>query len=513
MVGLLEKIKYKEKADSCIATIGKNVVVDKFEAVFNAANCKIEIADNIYFKELKIYLLANNTTVKIGTGTRCNNSFWANLSGSNTSVIIGQNCLLADVRARTSDPHHLIDMETGEKINKPASILVGNHVWIADDVLLLKGAKIGDGAAIGPSSLVNNSVPQNSFAIGAPAKVEKTNVEWRFSKAQHNPTIPAAPSKTAEAKTVKNTELASKAPQSAKRDEVLAFWQVLQKNVSKKTVTKGDQLLQTWEPPEANERPEVSFLRDLTQNSHQLELKGGLFRFLSYFDFVVQLEEIVFRALYNFETQKENPLIIDAGSCYGLASYQLQRLHPGAEILAFEPNPENAKVIRENIINTRLTGVALNEAAVGARNDTVSFHTCADMPMGSSVSDRMSKTGYETEVIEVRQMSLPEILKGRDVDFLKLDIEGGEYELLDALDGQLDNVQNIFIEIHFGAEYSKDKFIQLQSVLHKNRFDFTISRANSKKVIGPLIDNNRKDWNTSLNLWANKVLQETVESE
>jgi len=506
-------VKYNEKAQDCSVLVGENVTVKGAEVVFNAKGCKLEIDSNVYFNNLKLYFLSDNTHVKIGEGTRCNSSFWANLSGPNTSIIVGARCLIASVRVRTSDSHHIIDLTTGKMINRPSDILIGDHVWIGEDVLLLKGTKIGEGSVIGAKSLVNSEIPQSTLCVGTPAKVVKSNIGWRYSAAHLDPPIPEPETEHASMQETP-AEQAQKMPTpSPRRDLALEFWRVLQKNVSKQTAQKGDKLILGWEPPEVDERPEVSFLKELTENSHQIELKGGAFRFLSYYDFVVQLEEIVFRALYNFDTKNENPLIIDAGSCYGLASYQLQRLHPGAEILAFEPNPENAKVIRENIINTRLAGVALHEAAVGARTETVSFHTCSDMPMGSSVSDRMSKTGYETEVIEVRQMSLPEILKGRDVDFLKLDIEGGEYEVLDALDGQLDNVQNIFIEIHFGTEYSKDKFIQLQSVLHKNGFDFTISRANSKKVIGPLIDNNRKDWNTSLNLWANKVLQETVESE
>ena len=47
---------------------------------------------------------------------------------------------------------------------------IGNDVWIGDNVLILGGCKIGDGAIIGMGSIVLSDVPPYTIVAGIPAK-------------------------------------------------------------------------------------------------------------------------------------------------------------------------------------------------------------------------------------------------------------------------------------------------------------------------------------------------------
>ena len=69
-------------------------------------------------------------------------------------------------------------MTTGKRINNAKNIHIGQHVWIAPDTKIMKGAKIGSGCIIGSNTIINNEIPCNCLAVGMPAKVVKTNVEW-----------------------------------------------------------------------------------------------------------------------------------------------------------------------------------------------------------------------------------------------------------------------------------------------------------------------------------------------
>ena len=54
---------------------------------------------------------------------------------------------------------------------------IGNDVWIGDNVLILGGCKIGDGAVIGMGSIVCHDVPPYTIVAGIPAK----EIRKRFS--------------------------------------------------------------------------------------------------------------------------------------------------------------------------------------------------------------------------------------------------------------------------------------------------------------------------------------------
>ena len=53
----------------------------------------------------------------------------------------------------------------------PKAVKIGKNVWIGSDCTILPGVEIGDGAIIGAGSVVTKLIPENSIAVGNPAKV------------------------------------------------------------------------------------------------------------------------------------------------------------------------------------------------------------------------------------------------------------------------------------------------------------------------------------------------------
>ena len=52
-------------------------------------------------------------------------------------------------------------------------IIIGNDVWIGQDVLLKPGIHIGDGAIIAQRAVVTKDVPPYAIVAGVPATVRK----------------------------------------------------------------------------------------------------------------------------------------------------------------------------------------------------------------------------------------------------------------------------------------------------------------------------------------------------
>jgi len=93
-----------------------------------------------------------------------------------SKVIIGERCSIArDVIIRDYDAHTLEIPDF--KIAKP--IIIGNHVWIGNRAMILKGVTIGNGVIIAAGAIVTKNIPANCVAAGVPAKVIKENIKWK----------------------------------------------------------------------------------------------------------------------------------------------------------------------------------------------------------------------------------------------------------------------------------------------------------------------------------------------
>ncbi len=100
-------------------------------------------------------------------------------------ITLGSNVHITDgVRFLTHDGgtllfrHRVPDLE----ITKP--ICVGDNVYIGNNVILLPGVTIGNNVIIGAGAVVSRSIPDNSLAVGVPARVIKTTDEY-FDKIQN----------------------------------------------------------------------------------------------------------------------------------------------------------------------------------------------------------------------------------------------------------------------------------------------------------------------------------------
>ncbi len=90
------------------------------------------------------------------------------------SITIGNDTIIGTgVKIRDTDNHTII----GKEMASP--IVIGNHVWIGVNVIILKGVTIGDGAVVAAGSVVVHDVPSRCLVAGVPAKVVREDVEWQ----------------------------------------------------------------------------------------------------------------------------------------------------------------------------------------------------------------------------------------------------------------------------------------------------------------------------------------------
>ncbi len=125
-------------------------------------NSEVEIGDNFGCVRMKILAFQHNTPIKIG-----------------------KNCMFSSgVTIRSGElPHVIYDLNTRENLDKTEGVFIGNHVWIGENVFVLKKAKIMDESIVGAMSVVTKAFEERHIVIaGNPAKICKRNILWGASE-------------------------------------------------------------------------------------------------------------------------------------------------------------------------------------------------------------------------------------------------------------------------------------------------------------------------------------------
>jgi FkbM family methyltransferase len=151
----------------------------------------------------------------------------------------------------------------------------------------------------------------------------------------------------------------------------------------------------------------------------------------------------IFRdGVLRFRCDAPSPLIIDGGANVGLATIHWQAVFVRPEIIAIEPCSAAYECLTQNVGDHH--GATLIRKALWSVAGQVPFRERADD------SSHVTSTVASGDAGTVDAITLGGILDGcrRDVDLLKLDIEGAEVDVLQEARQRLSRVRRLFVEYH-----------------------------------------------------------------
>jgi acetyltransferase-like isoleucine patch superfamily enzyme len=158
---------------------GKNIFIGDHVIIFKAGDGGPVVLDNGVFILGETFIhTGQGGKIKIGQNTHIQPC--CHLLAYKGSIEIGKNVQIAPRCAFYPYDHGFLP---GEPIYKQAltskgDIKIGNDAWIGFGVIVLSGVTIGDGAVVGAGSIVTRSIPENSVAVGSPARVIRMRSEF-----------------------------------------------------------------------------------------------------------------------------------------------------------------------------------------------------------------------------------------------------------------------------------------------------------------------------------------------
>ena len=121
-----------------------------------------------------------------GMNIHIGKNFYANF---NTTILdvcpvhIGDNVMLGTNVSLVTPVHPLRWQDRNARVNENGEIIsleyakpitIGSNCWLASNVTVIGGVKIGSGSVIGAGSVVTRDIPPDVFAAGVPCRVIKT---------------------------------------------------------------------------------------------------------------------------------------------------------------------------------------------------------------------------------------------------------------------------------------------------------------------------------------------------
>jgi FkbM family methyltransferase len=174
------------------------------------------------------------------------------------------------------------------------------------------------------------------------------------------------------------------------------------------------------------------------------KFQWGLFEYVSLGQLLIQYKEIYQKRHYAFLISKSDPCIIDCGGNIGLSAIWFLQNYPQCNLRVFEPDGNLAKIIRKNLALAGYNPDICDQKAVWIQDCNIGF---------DQTGDDKGKIQFSSKKM-VEAVDISRII-GRNIDLLKLDIEGAEYDVIAHLcnNHTIAKINMIVCELHVMRGY------------------------------------------------------------
>jgi len=173
----LQKLRNKIKLKGAVTLeIDKSAKIVHCKIEILGSNNTLVIEEGVNIRNTQIEIVGENSLIHIAK--ECIVGHGSYLSAKEgKSLIIKEKCMLSrNVKIMTSDGHPVY--EDGNIINHAKDVSINEHVWLADNVTILKGVTVGAHSIVGINATLTHTIEANSIAVGNPAKVVKKGIYW-----------------------------------------------------------------------------------------------------------------------------------------------------------------------------------------------------------------------------------------------------------------------------------------------------------------------------------------------
>lgn len=176
---ILRKMKFFLRGNYSTVIVGNLQRCDSAVFSFNGGGNVAILGDGVKLKDFTISSAGKKNIAVVGQNTQIQGAAIM-LLDHRQHVVVGDSCLFSsDITISTGDGHPIYDLETKERINPAAPVVIERSVWLGRGVRVNKGIRLGSGGVVAQGSIVTKDTEENSIYGGVPAKLLRKGIAWR----------------------------------------------------------------------------------------------------------------------------------------------------------------------------------------------------------------------------------------------------------------------------------------------------------------------------------------------
>lgn len=175
----LRRLRLDVEGDDFLLRMNPGAMLEGCKIIVRGDGCAVHIGGDVRLRHAILRIDGDRGRIAIGGRTTMEGGALL-VHEDDLAIELGRDCMLArEVFLRTSDSHAIVDVATGQRVNPPGSVTLGDHVWLGAGAQIGKGVTIGSGSIVGQRAVVSSDVPGEVVVAGNPARVVRTGVTWR----------------------------------------------------------------------------------------------------------------------------------------------------------------------------------------------------------------------------------------------------------------------------------------------------------------------------------------------
>lgn len=238
----------------------------------------------------------------------------------------------------------------------------------------------------------------------------------------------------------------------------------------------------------------LDYFKKVNKKSLKFYLRNGI----QFYGEAKKADSLVINEIWGMEVYNPllfeinvNDIVVDIGAHKGYFSVYASKKAKNGKVFSFEPMAFNLSMLKKNIKINNCKNISYFNMGIGGSNEKKRFYVSIEGTAGVTVihdwfrGEHKKESFFNARVITLKDVfSICRISK---IDFLKIDCEGAEYEIiLQSPKSVLKKINKISMEFH---QINNLRVEMLRKSLEKNNFEVKISDPNA--TIGLLYATNK----------------------